>query len=153
MMPTASTIVQWNICGVRNKKPELIHLASQFKTDIIALQETLMPAQFLHEIPGYSVIGIDGTYNRRNHGGVALYIHQNIPFSPIPLTTQIQAVAATIQLKTKFTICNIYNSRSHQLSLNDLKQLYNQLPQPCMLLGDFNAYHPCGDVIMLTAEE
>ena len=100
-----------------------------------------MPVQYLHKIPNYSVIGKDGTLNRSNHGGVALYVHQDVPYTPISLTTPLQAVAATIHLNTKITICNLYNSRNHQLSVSELQRLYNQLPQPCILLGDFNAYH------------
>ena len=141
MTSSKSSIIQWNICGIRNKKKELLHLANSHEASIIALQETLQQTKYLYKIPGYTVIGKDGTYNRRNHGGVALYIHQDVPHSPIPLTTSIQAVAAVVHLKTKVTICNIYNSRSHQLSVNDLNNLYNQLPQPCIILGDFNAYH------------
>ena len=85
-------------------------------------------------------MGKDGTLNRRNHGGVAIYLHQDIPYTEVELSTSIQAIAVTVFLKTKFTICNIYSSRNHSLTANNLMQLYNQLPQPCMLLGDFNAY-------------
>ena len=107
MVNTKTAIIQWNIQGVKNKKSEIIQLMNQYKAGILALQETLMPVRFLHKIPGYSVIGKDGTHNRRNHGGVALYIHQDIPFSPVPLNTSIQAVAVKIQLRSKFTICNL----------------------------------------------
>ena len=142
MRSTTATILQWNIQGVKNKKPEIVSLVHRFKADVIVLQETLTPLKFLHKIPGYTVVGSDGTYNRRNHGGVATYIHQDIPFSSVSLDTPIQAIATTIHLKSKFTICNIYSSRSHQFNLNDLHNLYIQLPKPCMMLGDFNAYHP-----------
>ena len=114
MSNTTATILQWNIQGVKNKKPEITNLINQFNAQVLALQETLMPVKFLHKIPGYTVMGCDGTHNRRNHGGVAIYIHQDTPFSNITLSTSIQAVAATIHLKRKFTICNIYSYCEYQ---------------------------------------
>ena len=141
-MNFTTSVIQWNIRGIKNKKDELTQLMSTYKASVVALQETLMPTEYLHKIANYSVLGKDGTHNRRSHGGVALYIHTDVHYSPIFLSTTLQAVAATVQLKSRVTICNIYNSRSHQFSLTDLQHLYNQLPQPCILLGDFNAYHP-----------
>ena len=135
-----TSIVQWNARGIRNKKSEILQLISQYNVQVLALQETQMPKRYYYRIPKYNMLGKDGTLNRRNHGGVAIYIHQDIPYSEVNLTTDIQAVAATIHLKTKFTICNIYSSRSHPLTITNLTELFNQLPQPCMLLGDFNAY-------------
>ena len=141
-MITKTSILQWNIRGVHNKKQEIIQLIDQCKASVIALQETLMPANRLHKIPGYSVIGKDGVHNFRQHGGVAIYIHSDIPFEEIALTSPLQAVAATIQLRNRLTLCNVYNSRSHNLSANLLNQLYSELPKPCIILGDFNAYSP-----------
>ena len=94
----------------------------------------------MYKIPHFSMIAKEGSFNGRSHGGVAFYIHESIPFQEIHLTTQIQAIAITVPLKTKITICNIYNSRSHELSNEALLQLYQQLPHPCLLIGDFNAY-------------
>ena len=142
MIQSKATIIQWNIQGVRNKKQEILQLLNNMKADIIALQETKIPSRFLHRIPNYTVASKEGTTNRQNHGGVATYIHQDIPFTEINLNTPLQAVATTVHLKTQMTICNIYNSRSHQFSEALLLQLYNQLPKPCLLMGDFNAYSP-----------
>ena len=141
-MRLKTSIVQWNIRGVHNKKQEIIHILEQNQASIVALQETLMPIDRLHKIPNYSVFAKDGVHNRRQHGGVALYIRNDVPKKEITLTTSLQAVAATVQLKKQFTICNIYNSRSHTLTANLLHQLYSELPKPCIIVGDFNAYSP-----------
>ena len=141
-MITSTTLIQWNIRGIKNKKKEIIHLIEQNKASVLALQETLMPENYLFKIPGYNLLCKEGTYNRRTHGGVALYIHSTIPFQKINLSTNLQAIAARVHLKSLITVCNIYNSRSHTLSENDLQQLFNQLPQPCIIVGDFNAYSP-----------
>jgi len=141
-MTHITNIIQWNIRGIGNKKKEVIHLLNQYKAGIIAIQETMMPTNRLYKIPKYTLIAKEGILNHRNHGGVAMYIHEDIPQTVVHLNTELQAIAATVHLKSKLTICNIYNSRNHNLTVNSLKQLYDQLPQPCLILGDFNAYSP-----------
>ena len=78
-MRLKTSIVQWNIRGVHNKKQEIIHIVEQNQASIIALQETLMRINRLHKIPSYSVIVKDSVHNRRQHCGVALYIHADVP--------------------------------------------------------------------------
>ena len=141
-MYTKTKIIQWNIQGIRNKKSEILQLLSNFKADILLLQETKVPSNFLHRIPNFSVVAKEGTTCRQSHGGVATYIHQDIPFTEIKLNTPLQAIATTVHLKTQLTICNIYNSRTHQFSESLLLQLYHQLPKPCLIMGDLNAYSP-----------
>jgi ribonuclease HI len=92
-------------------------------------------------IPNYSCEKTEGHFNRRSHGGVALYIHESVPYSPIELNTPLQAVAINAQLHKPMTICSIYNSRSHELTSANLINLFNQLPQPVMILGDLNGYN------------
>ena len=98
-----STIIQ----GIKNKKPEIIHILDQFKAYLSALEKTLMPSKYLHKIPKYTVIAKVGTLNRRNHGEVAIYIYENIPQSEVKLTTQLQTVAVTVSLKAGLIICNL----------------------------------------------
>ena len=135
-------LLQWNCQGMRNKKDELLHYINEYKLDIIALQETMFFGDYQVRLPGYNIEKRDGHFNRSAHGGVCLYIHQDIPYHRIQLNTTIQAVAIRIQLSTVLTICNIYSSRQHQLTSEQLNDLYSQLPQPAILLGDFNAYNP-----------
>ena len=141
MPVTNSRILQWNLNGIMNKKQDILTLLSQYEIDI-ALQETKMPSQYMYKFRNYNLYAQDGTYNRRQHGGVALYIRDTIPQIEIKLQTTLQAVAVTIQLNFKLTICCFYNSRSMQLTTDALKNLYDQLPQPCLILGDFNGYSP-----------
>ena len=141
MTTRLTSILQWNIQGLSNKKDELIDLIHSNQSSIIAIQETKLSHNYLLKIPNFNIYSKDGHYNQGWHGGVALYIHSDIPHHAIELTTDIQAVAVEVHINFKFTICNIYNSRSHSLTQNSLLNLINQLPQPFLLLGDFNAYH------------
>ena len=135
-----TSIVQWNAQGLRNKKNELLELIKEHNASIVAIQETKLSSNYNIRLPSYNVISKDGHYNRGNHGGVALYIHSDVPYNEIPLNTSIQAVAAEVRLNFNFTICNIYSSRSHQLSTSLLCDLIQQLPKPFLIVGDFNAY-------------
>ena len=88
-------------------------------------------------------IGIhkEGHLNHRAHGGVAIFIHETLPYKEIELNTPIQAVAAQISIGKPVTVASIYNSRSHQINESLLTDILKQLPKPVILTGDFNAYH------------
>ena len=101
-----------------------------------------MSKNYLYKFKNYECYAKDGTFNNRWNGGVALYINESIPQREITLQTPLQAIAVTVQLKSKITICCIYNSRSMAFSSILLQNLYNQLPQPCLILGDLNGYSP-----------
>ena len=138
----ASTIVQWNINGIRNNKKEILELINSKKASIVALQETLIDSKYLHKIDRFNVVAKNGSNSDgRFHGGVATYIHSDTPYEEVELNTNLQAVATTIHLGIRFTICNLYIPPSYSPNENELQNLYNQLPKPCMMLGDFNAHH------------
>ena len=138
---TKGAVVQWNVGGMSNKKKEIIDLINTYEANILALQETMLSNDYLIKIPKYNVIAKEGTYNNRQHGGVAMYIHGDIPYQEINLNTPLQAVAATVTLRVKVTICNVYIPPSaNSLTPGNIKSLYDQLPKPCILLGDFNAH-------------
>ena len=133
--------MQWNCQGLSNKKNEILSYIEEYKVDVMAVQETKLYGGVSVKLPGYNVESQDGHFNRTAHGGVATYIHSELPYSRIQISSRIQAVAIRVQLKMLTTICNIYSSRSHQLTATDLNDLIAQLPRPLILLGDFNAYH------------
>ena len=74
-------------------------------------------------------------------GGVATYVETSFPSYEIQLTTEIEAVAVVVHMKQKFTICNVYIPPSKLLTSQELCDLYQQLPQPCLIVGDFNAHN------------
>ena len=142
MIDDTHSILQWNCQGMRNKKDELLHYINRHKTDIVALQETMFYGDYTTRIPGFTLENHDGHFNRTAHGGVCFYIHQDVPYQRIQLNTTAQAIAVRVQLSNAVTICNIYSSRSHSLSREILDNIFSQLPQPIILMGDFNAYNP-----------
>lgn len=74
------------------------------------------------------------------HGGVAIFIRENINVERIQLNTAIQAVAVKVNYPYVETIYNIY-LLDINWSLNELQHLLEQLPEPLILLGDFNSHN------------
>ena len=114
MNPTS--ILQWNAQGLRHKKDELLELIHDYRATLVAIQETKLTEEYNIKIPNYNVISKSGHYNRGQHGGVALYIHSDIPYNEIPLSTTLQAIAVEVHTSFRFSICNVYASRSHDLT-------------------------------------
>ena len=112
-----------------------------YKANIVALQETKLWNNTKFTIPHYNEVQKDGYYNRGPHGGVTIYIHTSIPYNSVEITTPLQAVAVRVQLHVTVNICNIYSLGSQALNQQQLTDIYNQLPQPCIILGDFNAHN------------
>jgi len=134
-------ILQWNSQGVANKKDELSDMIKSRKYTILAIQETMLSDNNRFRLPHFNCMRRPGHYNRRAHGGVAIFCHESVPATEIPITSQIQAVAVRVQLHKLITICCVYSSRSHNLSEQLLDDLYRQLPKPVIILGDFNSYN------------
>ena len=57
------------------------------------------------------------------------------------LNTPLQAVAVSVKIQTRITICSIYLPPREHVDLEQLQNLIDQLPKPFLLLGDFNAHH------------
>ena len=109
----------------------------------MALQETMIGPNQKFRIPHYHMFHTPGTFSGRYHGGVAILVHENLPIHPeIKLDTPLQAIAIRVNIGIRITICSIYNSRAHPLDKRLLARLLEQLPQPVLMVGDFNAYHP-----------
>lgn len=135
------TILQWNCQGIQNKKDEIADLIDNFKFQVLAFQETKLRSNTNFSIPGYLHYLREGHVNRNAHGGVGIFVHQDVPHMPIDITTEIQAVAVKVNIEQEFTVCNIYSSPSHILTEQALNDLISQLPTPIILLGDLNGHN------------
>lgn len=96
------------------------------------------------KIPGYHGLCKQGHYNRRFHGGVAIYAHTSCPFEPITINSNIQVIAMRIQLHLSYfiSVASIYIPGREQVTFEDINDIINQLPSPFLLLGDFNSHSP-----------
>ncbi|GFN92578.1 RNA-directed DNA polymerase from mobile element jockey [Plakobranchus ocellatus] len=75
-------------------------------------------------------------------GEAALLIRNGTRFSEIDLKTGLHAAAATISLEKTLTVCSLYLPPNSPVSKLSLAELFEQLPKPFLVLGDFNAHSP-----------
>ncbi|GFO17782.1 RNA-directed DNA polymerase from mobile element jockey [Plakobranchus ocellatus] len=117
---------------------ELKLLLNRSQSAVVALQECrLGEGQVLPR--GYTLLLPQGG---SPGGEAALLIRNRTRFSEIDLKTGLHAAVATISLEKTLTVCSLYlppNSPGSKLSL---PELFEQLPKPFLVLGDFNAHSP-----------
>ena len=71
--------------------------------------------------------------------GNLIYVRSTIPFSPVPLDTNLNALSVRVFLPQPLTVCSLYLPPSSPVSYESLDSLVSQLPPPFVLVGDFNA--------------
>ena len=56
------------------------------------------------------------------------------------ISSTIQAVAVTVFMEQRITICSVYYSGLHDLTTQSLKLLFEQLPLLILVFGDLNGH-------------
>lgn len=142
-----STIVQWNLCGLRGRLPELQLMSNELKPKLIALQETLFDDRKYNQLLDkrrYKWYFHAGPNPSKN--GVAIAIDKSIPHKPIEIKTGLQAVACRTLGKKATTYVSLYRSiTANKMTAQELKDeilnIVEQLPKPFMIMGDLNAHN------------
>ena len=134
-------MLQWNCQGLRAKFEEIKILIHDYSPICIALQETMVGINKAPCPRDYSLFHTEYNAERGSHGGSALLIRNDIPHSHIDLHTSFQAVAVQVNLNRCYTICSLYLPPSEYISARELSTLFQQLPQPFLVLGDVNGRH------------
>lgn len=133
--------IQWNIAGLRYRLPELQLLINKYSPSILAIQETKTPLDCAPNITDYEMYLLEGSHNKATHG-VSLGVRKGIPHRRLQIQTELQALAVEVDTGFKATIVSIYLP-PNKPSLNEieklLKDLIRQLPEPVVIMGDFNA--------------
>ena len=147
------SIIQWNIRGFASNREQVRILFRDHDLSAICLQETKL-GDFTPNIGSSFVfyrspplIGI------RAQGGTGIIVRKSVHQRVVQLNTVLQACAVQIFTTKWITLCSLYldpslenrlldeSGNPRQLELNDLQNLIDQLPQPFILMGDFNAKH------------
>ena len=89
----------------------------------------------------YKIVHSTRARNDNHERGAAILIHNKINYEITPLNTNLQAIAISVHLNRKFTICSLYLPH-HHIQEQEIQSLIDQLPSPFILLGDANARHP-----------
>lgn len=116
-------LIDWNCQGIHGKWEAMQHLMACNPVCICLLKD--YDQGRLSDFPKrISSSGAIGTFGYGPHR-VVVMVHQDIAFWAIPL----QLSSGSIYLL------------SHNLNVDDLKDLLGQLPQPFLPTGDFNGQH------------
>ena len=92
--------------------------------------------------PGYRAFFSTPIPEQGHHGGTGILVRNDIPFVPVQLHSQLQAVAVKVFLGKFYSVCSLYLSPGAPVARADLDALAQGLPSPFLLLGDFNGRHP-----------
>lgn len=140
-----AAIIQWNIQGYSAKYEDLKRLIYCENPGVIALQETMLGANIPRSPSGYKIYS---NYEGRPvpGNGLAMIIRNDMPHQHLQLQTNLQAMAFRIRLNHTYTVCNIYLPHNQNITIEELTRLYDQLPQPVLICGDFNCRHMLWDV-------
>ena len=92
--------------------------------------------------PGYRVFFSTPFPGQGHNGGTAIIVRNDIPFVPVELHSQLQAVAVKVFIGNFYTVCSLCLSPGVPVARADLDALALGLPAPFLLLGDFNGRHP-----------
>ena len=141
---TLTSILQWNIRGLRGNAEELKVLWNEHDPGITCLQETMLNSITYNIGLNYKFYGSvpEININNRAKGGSAIIVKSNISHEYIPLRTTLQAVAIKVVLKKQYTICSLYLDPSSEILYSDLEDLVKQLDRPFIIIGDLNAHNP-----------
>jgi hypothetical protein len=137
-----NTIIQLNCRGFRNNFTDINILAHDFNPVAFCLQETYYKQTDNQILRPFDMYNYYAQGDERISGGTSLLIRQGTLHSVVPLQTNIQAVAVRLTLHVTLTLCSIYVPPSSSPSVIDFQALLDQLPQPFILVGDFNAHNP-----------
>ena len=68
---------------------------------------------------------------------LSILIRKYIPQNKININSHLQAIAVSATLHKTVTICSLYIPPHDHINENELNNLFEQLPKPFILMGDF----------------
>ena len=130
--------LQWNYQGVGTAKEDMLKMVEG--PTVTALQETMLPRYWMISLKRYNRISKQGHYNRRQHGRVCLFIHEEVPIMNLNIQSPYQIVAARVQItRAKLvTFASVYIPGSQEWIATAICGLMADLPRPVLIMGDRN---------------
>ena len=147
------SLLQWNICGFVSNREQVRVLFKEYNLSAMCIQETKLGDHTPYLGFDYSFYRSPPLIGVRAQGGTGIVVRKSVNHRVVHLNSVLQASAIQIFTNKWVTICSLYLDPSlenrlqdvqgcpRQLELNDLQSLIDQLPQPFILMGDFNAKH------------
>lgn len=133
------SIIQWNARSLFDKKEELLSFASVINVDCFIICET-----WLKENQNFSMSGfVISRFDRPSRGGgVLIAIKKNLFIKNLELKSdKIECTGIQVLLNNKpISIASVYVPPGRAIYTADLDNLFNQIPEPRFIGGDFNAH-------------
>ena len=137
-----TNIMQWNCCGIQSRREEIELLIQKFSPVVFCIQETMMNSSNHHR-QSFKNYSCYYSSTDEGSGDVGILVKNTHLHRNLPLTTNFQAVAASVTIgKKAYRICSIYIPPRCDIDVKDLDNIKNQLPSPIIFMGDFNAHNP-----------
>ena len=136
-----NNILQWNCRSLKANFEEFILLVDEQKTVAVCLQETFLKDSDRFTLKYHPCYSKYCGNSDRVSGGGAIIVNNSVPHHLVKLETTLQAVAGNISLNKTITLCSVYLPPSLPIDVEKLGHFIDQLPEPFILIGDFNAHH------------
>ena len=113
---------------------------------IAAIQETHFRDTdvYNYDVQGYTLYqqNVNSIPNRQ--GEVALYVSNSLPQRQTTLRSPLNCIAVTVKLfNREILITSLYlPPNSPLVTQSSLSNFFSQMPENCLVLGDFNAHNP-----------
>lgn len=138
--------MHWNIEGIKPKfaAGDIQQLLIDTDAACLSFNETKLPVDGNFAIKKFKTYlkNLDVPQGGNAHGGVGLFIKSHISSYEVKLRTRLQAVAVSVKIHKRITLCSLYLPPSEVVTKQEIQSLLDQLPKPFIILGDFNAHHP-----------
>lgn len=134
-------IIHWNCRGLLNNFGDVKEILHDFSPVALCLQETNLGDRYQNILKGFTVVRRDRTQASRLSGGVAVVVKGGIAVREIHINSHIEAAAVTIVAHKTITVCSLYIPPHTQFTVSDLELILDQLPEPFVIAGDFNAHN------------
>ena len=126
--------------GLRVKFEELLEI-KESRPAVMCLQETMV-GTCSPTMKGYRAFSYSPTQVPIAGTGILTLVRDDISCYQVPLVTEFQARAVRVKLRKEVTVCNVYVNQDQALTRTNLGTLFDQLPKPFLVLGDFNSKSP-----------
>lgn len=133
-------LIQWNCRGYYQHIERIQQIIAEIQPNILCIQETNFRPNHIPNLRLYESYNNNRNPIIRASGGVSTFISKKLHSEHLSINTTLEAVAVNVWCPSKITICNIYIPPDHDLHKNEITSILNQLPQPYIIVGDFNAH-------------
>lgn len=133
------TLIQWNINSVLGNLADLESLYDKTTFDILALNETRLKPHHHFNFKNFNCFRLDESSSSR---GVMTLVNNLFHAKQIHTRpSHIESVVCQVDIGAfQINIANVYCSPNKSFTSTDFKAIFDDIPSPKIITGDFNAH-------------